>query len=124
MLKTDTGKGIGFIKNMSGRINIDSNVKLFDKYEQSCRMRILSALKDSECENNFIDMEAFAFELTARAFNAGDVFRIVKELVIYMAENHPEKLVKDILYNVYPEIVFLCDEKDVKEFNTPRYGEI
>ena len=41
-----------------------------------------------------------------------------------MAENHPEKLVKDILYNVYPEIVFLCDEKDVKEFNAPRYGEI
>ena len=90
MLKTDTGKGIGFIKNMSGRINIDSNVKLFDKYEQSCRMRILSALKDSECENNFIDMEAFAFELTARAFNAGDVFRIVRAGNIYGGKSSGE----------------------------------
>lgn len=100
------------------------DLKIFDKYEAIKRKYILDSLGEANHDENFIDMELFANELISRGFGVVDVYDVIKELVKYLAENHPEKLVKNILHNVYDDIVFLCDEKDVKDFKTPRVGNI
>lgn len=101
-----------------------NELKIFDKYEDAIRKRILSALQESINDENFVNMRLFGEELECRAFGPTDIFKIVSELVKYLNELSPYIITKDILAEQFPDITFLVNDKDVKDFHTPRVTNI